>query len=385
MRGWNSDGEFVLPRDADAILGNHPFREQVLADLDRLRRHVYAGDLVLFGWKPGIEKPITFAIENGSHGGISPEECSAFIALPRYLERELLVPGLLRPSDLHRAALILTGRMSPEAVPSPLQPVARSEIRVMTYNVHSCIGMDRRHDPRRIARVIAHYHPDIVAMQELETGHGRSGKEHQARRIAEILQYEYHFHAVRELEDEQFGNAVLSRFPMKLLRAGGLPSPTTRRSAEHRGALWVEVDVQGTPVQVLNTHLGLWPRERIEQARALWGERWLGGRRGDAPLIVCGDLNCGPHSAAYRELRRSLVDCQLGPKGRRPRNTWFTRLPLARLDHIFLSPELEVRQVQIPSFHLAVMASDHFPVVADITLPRGRKDTESKAGGSHVA
>ncbi len=394
MRGWTSEGEFVLPRDAEAMFAGHPFQDSVVDDLERLRRHADAGDLALFGWKRGIETPVTFAIENGSHGGLSPEECSAFVAMPRYLERELLAPGGLRPVDLHRAALVFTGRRAAAgAVHAPPSP-GRPEIRVMTYNVHSCIGLDQRHDPKRIARVIAHYHPDIVALQELDTGHGRSESVHQARRIAELLQYEYHFHAVRELQDEQFGNAVLSRFPMRLLRAGGLPSITGRRGAEHRGALWVEVDVDGSPVQLLNTHLGLWPGERLAQARALWGDRWLGGRRTDVPLIVCGDLNCGPRSAAYRALRRDLLDCQLIPKGRRPANTWFTRLPLARLDHVFVGAPLSVRQVQIPSFHLAMMASDHFPVVADIILrPEAKEDAhgaesakeESMEGGTHVA
>ncbi len=394
MRGWTEEGEFLLPRDAETVLGNHPFRDSVTADLERLRRHADAGDLALFGWKRGIEVPVTFAVENGSHGGISPEECSAFVAMPRYLERELLAPGELRPADLHRAAMTFLGRKPAAASARAQAARKRPEIRVMTYNVHSCIGLDLRHDPRRIARVIAHYHPDVVALQELDTGHGRSGGIHQARRIAELLQYEYHFHAVRELQDEQFGNAVLSRFPLRLLRAGGLPSFAGRRGAENRGALWVEIDVDGRPVQLLNTHLGLWPAERIAQARALWNERWLGGRRPGVPLIVCGDLNCGPRSPAYRELRRDLLDCQLAPKGHRPANTWFTRLPLARLDHIFVGAPLAVRQVQIPSFHLAMMASDHFPVVADIVLPAtgdatggsgSPDDADDDEGGPHVA
>ncbi|HEX2613340.1 MAG TPA: endonuclease/exonuclease/phosphatase family protein [Fibrobacteria bacterium] len=386
LRGWTKEGEFILHRDAESLLGNHPFREQVLEDLERLRKHADAGDLALFGWKHGIERPVTFALENGSHGGISPEECSAFVVLPRYLERELLPLGGLRPVDLHRAAMVFTGRQPSPAIvhkavhdQAPASHAARPELRVMTYNVHSCIGLDRRHDPRRIAGVIAHYHPDVVALQELEAGHPRTGGLHQAKRIAELLQYEYHFHAVRELDDEQFGNAILSRYPMRLLRAGGLPSLAGRRGAEQRGGLWVEVDVDGFPVQVLNTHLGLWPRERIAQARALWGDRWLGSRPAKTPLVICGDLNCGPRSPAYRALKRDLVDCQLASPKRRPANTWFTRLPLARLDHILVSAPLAVRQVQVPSFNLAMMASDHFPVVADIIL------RPEERGGPHVA
>ncbi len=366
LRGWSAEGEFILPRDAEAVLGNHPYRDQVVADLQRISRHENAGDLMAYGWKKGIDMPLTFALENGSHGGISPDECSAFVMMPRHMERELLRQTVPRPADLHRAALIAQGRLSPEA---PV-PFARASgppvLRVMTYNVHSCVGMDQRHDPRRIVKVISHYHPDVVALQELETNLPRSVGENQARRIAELLQFEYHFHAVRERDDGQFGNAILSRYPLRLLRAGGLPGPGRR--GETRGALWVELDVEGTRVQVLNTHLGLWPHERLLQARTLRGDRWLGRRDPAVPLIVCGDFNCGPRSPAYRELARGLTDSQLQLHKHRPRNTWFTGFPMARLDHILVSPPLQTCQIQVPSFHLACVASDHFPLVADIEL-----------------
>lgn len=365
LRGWSMDGEFLLPRDAETILGNHPYREQVLSDLRRIVHHENAGDLIAYGWKKGIDTPLTFALENGSHGGISPDECSAFVMMPRHMERELLGHGVPRPADLHRAALIAQGRLSAEARAPHVRASPPTGLRVMTYNVHSCVGMDQRHDPRRIVKVISHYLPDVVALQELETNLPRSAGENQARRIAELLQFEYRFHAVRERDDGQFGNAILSRYPMRLLRAGGLPGPG-RRGGETRGALWVELDVEGARVQVLNTHLGLWPHERLLQARALRGDRWLGRRDPEIPLIVCGDFNCGPRSPAYRELARGLSDSQLQLRKHRPRNTWFTGFPMARLDHILVSEPLVTRQIQVPSFHLACVASDHFPLVADI-------------------
>lgn len=370
LRGWTAEGEFALPRDAETILGNHPYRDQVIADLARISRHENAGDLMAYGWKKGIDIPVTFALENGSHGGISPDECSAFVMMPRHMERELLGHGVPRPADLHRAALIAQGRLSPEVRVPSTRVSAPPSLRVMTYNVHSCIGMDQRHDPRRIVKVISHYHPDVVALQELETNLPRSVGENQARRIAELLQYEYHFHAVREHDDGQFGNAILSRHPMRLLRAGGLPGPGRR--GETRGALWVELEVDGIRVQVLNTHLGLWPHERLLQARTLRGDRWLGKRDPSVPLIVCGDFNCGPRSPAYRELACGLQDSQLQLRKHRPRNTWFTSLPMARLDHILVSEHLTTRQIHVPGFHLACVASDHFPLVADIEISSSR-------------
>jgi endonuclease/exonuclease/phosphatase family metal-dependent hydrolase len=368
LRGWAEDGPFTLPDDAERILGNHPFREALVPDLERVCRHSRVGDLVLLGWKGGMERPLTFAYEYGAHGGISPDECTAFVAMPADLERELLSPEAIRPADLRRAALLQQGREEAAETVEHLPSRAGGRVRVMTYNVHSCIGLDQRHDPRRIARVIAHYHPDIICLQELDVGHARSSGVHQARQIASLLRLEYHFHSVREIEDQQFGNAILSRYPLQIVRVGPLPTVSNRRGVERRGALWVEVDTAAGPVQVLNTHLGLWPDERALQVKALLSDAWLGSRE-DVPLIVCGDLNCGPGSPPYRELSGPFRDCQLQVPGSKPRNTWFSRWPLRRLDHIFVEPPLETRHVHIPTFDLARTASDHLPLVADIALP----------------
>lgn len=368
LRGWTAEGPFALPEDSASLLGNHPFREALVPDLERVCKHARAGELVLLGWKSGMERPLSFAYEYGAHGGISPDECTAFVAMPADLEHELLSPEAIRPADLRRAALLQQGREEAVEVLPRVAPRAGGRVRIMTYNVHSCIGLDQRHDPRRIARVIAHYHPDIICLQELDVGHARSSGVHQARQIASLLRLEYHFHSVREIEDQQFGNAILSRYPLQIVRVGPLPTVKNRRGVERRGALWVEVDTAAGPVQVLNTHLGLWPDERALQVKALLSEAWLGSRE-DVPLIVCGDLNCGPGSPPYRDLSGPFRDCQLQVPGNKPRNTWFSRWPLRRLDHIFVEPPLETRHVHIPTFDLARTASDHLPLVADIALP----------------
>ncbi len=381
--GWTEAGPFSFPEDADKILAGHPFREAVMRDLERVARHEHAGDLILLGWKSGIERPLTFAFEYGAHGGISPEECTAFVAMPEDLERESLAPGFMRPADLRRAALFYMGRTEAEGqTPDPgsataAMSVPASRLRVMTYNVHSCIGLDQRADVRRIARMIAHYHPDVVCLQELDVGHARSGGLHQARQIASLLRFEYHFHSVREVQDQQFGNAILSRYPLEVVKVGGLPG----RGSEARGALWVEVEVAGHRVQILNTHLGLGAEERALQVKAILGPEWLGAREAGVPMVVCGDLNCGPGSPAYRLLSTDFADCQLQVPRHKARNTWFSNWPLRRLDHIFVSDPLVTRHIHIPTFQLAKVASDHLPLVADIALP----ERESQLMGSEQA
>jgi endonuclease/exonuclease/phosphatase family metal-dependent hydrolase len=392
LGGWTAQGPFSFPADADAILAGHPFREALMADLERVARHEHGGDLILLGWKSGIGRPLTFAFEYGAHGGISPEECTAFVAMPDDLERETLAPGFMRPLDLRRAALLHLGREDAGDPPAPpSRPAAR--LRVMTYNVHSCIGLDQRHDVRRIARVIAHYHPDVVCLQELDVGHARTGGLHQARQIAALLRFEYHFHSVREVQDQKFGNAILSRYPLEIVKVGGLPGPKPgprQKVAEARGALWVEVEAAGRRVQILNTHLGLGAEERYLQVKALLGPEWLGGREAGVPLIVCGDLNCGPGSPPYRLLCGELSDCQLQPPRHKARPTWFSSWPLLRLDHIFVADPLVARHIHIPTFHLAKAASDHLPVIADIAFPEtenaetAESSAPSTSGGDHV-
>jgi endonuclease/exonuclease/phosphatase family metal-dependent hydrolase len=371
LGGWTAEGPVSFPADADKLLAGHPFREALLADLERVARHEHTGDLILLGWRSGIGRPLTFAFEYGAHGGISPEECTAFVAMPDDLEREMLAPGFMRPLDLRRAALLHLGREDAgDPPPPPARPAAR--LRVMTYNVHSCIGLDQRHDARRIARVIAHYHPDVVCLQELDVGHARSGGLHQARQIAALLRFEYHFHSVREVQDQKFGNAILSRYPLEIVKVGELPGPKPGprpRRAEARGALWVEVEFEGRRVQILNTHLGLGAEERYLQVKALLGPEWLGAREAGVPLIVCGDLNCGPGSPPYRLLCGEFSDCQLQVPRHKPRNTWFSSWPLLRLDHIFVADPLVARHIHIPTFHLAKAASDHLPLIADIAFP----------------
>src|SRR5262245_35042168 len=130
-------------------------------------------------------------------------------------------------------------------------------LRIMTYNVHRCVGADGAMSPQRIARVIADCRPDVVALQELDQGRARSGFADQPNLIAGHLEMRYHFHPAIQARDGHYGDAVLSRHPMELARAGPLPARPDRPALERRGALWVTVHCGGRAVQVLNTHLGL--------------------------------------------------------------------------------------------------------------------------------
>ena len=240
----------------------------------------------------------------------------------------------------------------------------RRLIRILTYNVHSCRGTDGKRDPARIAEVIARCEPDIAALQEVDVGRARSGGVDQAQLIAAHLRMDSHFHPALHLEEEQYGDAILTALPARLVRAAPLPS-----SGEPRGAIWVAVDVGGAELQVINTHLGLWRRERIAQVATLLGPGWLGSAEcRDAPTVLLGDFNAVPGSVPYRNLARHGRDVQVHAAAR-PRPTFPSRFPVLRLDHIFVGDGIEAVEAEVRSDMLTRTGSDHLPLVASVALP----------------
>lgn len=371
LRARTETGEFSLPRDRAGLFGSqHPFLDSLGEDLVRLCQHPDAGDFVLLGWREGMS-PLTFATENGAHAGLTPEETNGFALLPGDAPLAAREHGYLRPTDLRNAVLQHLGRASRPSRGARKRPGAAQTgtFRVMTYNVHSCVGMDGKIDTDRIARVIARAHPDVVALQELDVGRERSHGMDQAHLIARYLEMEFHFHPAVHLEEERYGDAILTHLPLRLVKAGSLPGLAGKPRLEPRGALWVAVDLHGIELQVVNTHLGLYPRERVAQIETLLGSEWIAHEQWRGPAILCGDLNARPSSAVCRRLGARLADVQAVAPHRRPRGTYPSRFPSARIDHIFVSPGLEVTGIEVPNSQLARTASDHLPLIAEIRLP----------------
>lgn len=239
----------------------------------------------------------------------------------------------------------------------------------MTYNAHSCIGRDGKALPSRIANVIACARPDIIALQELDVGLTRTGLTDQAQVIAEQLKMNFHFHPSLQMEKGLFGNAILSRYPMHLIRAAGLPTYPHHRQFEKRGALWVEILISDYPIQVINTHLALHRRERLLQADLLLGPEWLKHPNCHSPVLLCGDFNALPWSRVVRRFGESLIDIQDRAANRPLRGTWPSRFPVLRLDYIFVSPDVRVRNMQVLNTPLTRIASDHLPFMASLEVP----------------
>ncbi len=248
------------------------------------------------------------------------------------------------------------------------------KLRLMTYNVHRCVGVDRRLDVERVAAVIADARPDIVALQELDVGRMRTLHVDQAHRLAELLGMRSRFHPAMHVEEELYGDAILTALPERLVKADSLPLYPRIRALEPRGAIWIAVDLGGVELQVINTHLGLVPREQQAQAAALLGEQWMASEAFTAPAVLLGDFNATPYSATYRMLHTVMRDAQSGRGRRAPTATFPSRFPFMRIDHVFLAGTIEVTGVSSPYDARARIASDHLPLVVDleITTPADR-------------
>jgi endonuclease/exonuclease/phosphatase family metal-dependent hydrolase len=226
--------------------------------------------------------------------------------------------------------------------------------------------MDRRRSVSRTAVVIAGLAADIVALQELDLSRRRSGGVDQAGLIAAQLGWQRFFSPAMRMAEEQYGDAIISRLPLRLRQAQELPSVSSFFCRETRAAIWAEAQTPAGTVQVINTHLGLGRRERLMQTQLLVGPEWLGRAAPEEPLILLGDLNSLPGSRPHRLLTQHLRDARsfFTPPPRL--RTFPTTFPVAAVDHIFVNEKLRIEKILVARSPLARLASDHYPVVADL-------------------
>lgn len=360
------NGEAQVPDGLATLLPQpEPLRDEVARDLLALAKTTHAGDLVLLGWAPG-QPPRSFAPERGAHAGPGPEETRGFTLLPLRTRLPAGSEHYLRPAAMRAAALHLLGR-GPLDVPKRVPASGdRLNLRIMTYNTHSCGGTDGRVSPRRIARVIGAQNADIVALQELDLGRRRSRAEDQAAIIAGELEMHVVFCPTVTRGEEHYGHALLCRWPIEVVRRAFLPNDPSGWWPEPRAALWARISLGTRRINVITTHLGLGAQERVRQMEALLGPEWIGAIPADEDVILCGDFNAMPGSAPYRLAAAHLHDVQHALAGHSPRRTFSSFRPFTRIDHIFVSVRLRPEQIIVPRNQLTRVASDHLPLLVDL-------------------
>jgi endonuclease/exonuclease/phosphatase family metal-dependent hydrolase len=228
-------------------------------------------------------------------------------------------------------------------------------VRVLSYNIHECIGTDDRQDVDRIAEVLRAADPDIIGLQEVRSRFEQAPEEDHLDRLSAALGMQAISGPTLFRTGADYGNALLCRHPVEVLKRLDLSFP----GREPRGALDVVMNLQAGRMRVIVTHLGLWPAERRFQVKRLVQAL---GNGAPLPVVLMGDLNEGlPLGRPARWLHRHF--------GRGPApGTFPSALPLLALDRILVRPEQALLSLQVLKTPLTRVASDHLPLLAIITL-----------------
>jgi endonuclease/exonuclease/phosphatase family metal-dependent hydrolase len=236
-------------------------------------------------------------------------------------------------------------------------------LRVVTYNVHKCRGIDGRVRPARIAKVLREVGADVVALQEVVSASEKSLEEDQAGYLAHALDMQCQLGENRKVRGAAYGNVVLSRFPMRRVENYDL----SVSGYERRGCLHIDVEVDDLVLHVFNVHLGTDNTERRHQGRRLAGAEILLNRRLNGPRLMLGDFNEWAPGLATRLLKSHLRSVDIKKHLRRTR-TYPGLMPFLHLDHIYHDEELDLRTLTLHRSRTALVASDHLPLVADFRL-----------------
>lgn len=233
--------------------------------------------------------------------------------------------------------------------------------RIATYNIHKCVGLDRKFSPERIAEVLRETDADVIALQEVLCHTDAEKREHQAEFIAEKLNMNLSFGKNRHIEKGQYGNAVLSR--LQIENAENFDITIEKR--EPRGCLRAEIKVnQRKTLQFFNVHLGTSLFERRRQVHKLLAADVLESGKFTGSRIVAGDFNEWTNGLTTRLFKAAFqtVDSKLHLGKRR---TYPGILPFLHLDHIYFDRQFVLKKAFLHRSRKALIASDHLPIVAE--------------------
>ncbi len=246
-------------------------------------------------------------------------------------------------------------------------------LRVLTYNIHRAIGVDRRFRPERIIEILGHHDADIVLLQEVDEGVPRSRELDMGRELARALDYP-HFAVGNnvQLRRGRYGNATLSRFPITRERNIDLTIGNHKSRGCQHTTLHVESrhSERSLELDVFNLHLGLSAREREQQVGKLMRSSEVAGLSPENPVLIGGDFNdwrsrLGPILVEAFQFE-GATDLKARPGAIR---TYPSFSPRGPLDRIYFRGGLVLDSVRRCRMRLSRVASDHLPIVADFRLP----------------
>lgn len=225
---------------------------------------------------------------------------------------------------------------------------------VASYNIHRCIGTDALYRPGRIVEVVRRLDADVVGLQEIDA-HIMHPEGHQLDLIARQTGYSFVIGGTMFHEEAEYGNAILSRFPILASKKYDL----TVDRLEPRGAISIDLEAHGHRFRVINTHLGLKYYERRRQVRALLD---ILDQDAEIPKILMGDFNeWVPIFGSTLRLFRLFHHA-------RGIRTFPARKPLLCLDQVFIDRKGILAGAEVLHTTLTKKASDHLPIKAMLRL-----------------
>lgn len=235
-------------------------------------------------------------------------------------------------------------------------------LRIATYNIHKCRGLDRRVSPPRIAAVIRQLDADVIALQEVLDVRDSRPELDQARCIAEELDgYTFIFGENRRLHGGAYGNMTLSR--LKPIFSSNYD--LTWQQRERRGCLRTDFAIGGRVLHLFNVHLGTSFTERRHQARRLASPDILHDPDLSGMKIVVGDFNEWTRGLASQLMGSALRSAK--PRGfLRSRKTYPGVFPVLHLDHFYYDERISLVNIHVTRTRQALIASDHLPLVAEV-------------------
>lgn len=241
---------------------------------------------------------------------------------------------------------------------APAAPPAAASFRVMTYNIHHGEGVDGRLDIERIAAVVRAEGADLVAVQEMDKGVERTSRRDLPSELAQLTGMVCVFRNNYAFQGGEYGNAILSRFPVKratntLLRM--------LRPGEQRGALQVVVDAHGRELLFVATHID-YRQDDTERLQNVAQFREILAEYGDVPALFAGDFNDTPGSRTWTAMAGVFEDVW-GRVGEGDGFTIPSRAPTKRIDYLWVRKGAALRPVK--AWVPRTEGSDHLPLVAE--------------------
>jgi endonuclease/exonuclease/phosphatase family metal-dependent hydrolase len=239
------------------------------------------------------------------------------------------------------------------------------KLKLLTYNIHSGIGRDRRYDLDRIASILKEESPHIIALQEVNRGMMLTRRHDQPRLLADMLGMNEYFCKTSLRSGGEWGIALLSQYTLVHRHEFDL-SYSPRRQA--RFCVRVDIEIaRNAMLHVFNCHLGLTSRERLFQRRQMLSEAILLAEDIQDPVILMGDFNDRPVSVVHRTLRNHFEDA-FRETGKRSEPTFAFGPIRFKLDHIYLSPGIRLLDCWVKKDGGADIASDHLPLVSIVEV-----------------